>query len=256
MFASGRRRCKILAEDAGLGNQIQFIPMIRELQEKFEVYTDCQNYEDLGVCPVGDKYPSIVYEVYGHSLIQHWKNRLRYPLSRFYGFCHYIKRKRIAFGFTRYVDPGPYASTIGARHEFSDMNQELVSTSKNFWLDGWEPVKGRIAILTSEKPEKKYLRWEEVINKLKDNDVRVYGDSDYLPNYVSTPTLLSLFEELRHCCYYYATDNGGMHLADALGIPGTVIFGRTSPLKNHPVCTKTRVIDFTTYPPDYVLSDF
>jgi hypothetical protein len=254
---SGQKRCKVLAKGAGLGNQIQFIPMIRELQNKYDVYTDSQTYEDLRICNVrNDYFPSVVYECYGHSLIQHLQNRIRYPFSKFYGFCHYIKQKRIAIGFTRYVDGGPYASTIGARHEFENMNQELVPTHHDLYrcLDGWEPVEDRIAILTSEKPEKKYFRWEEVINKLKGFDVRVYGDSDYLPGYVPTPTLLDFYEELRHCSYFFATDNGGMHLADALGIPGTVLFGRTSVKKNHPVSPNVRVIDFSTYPPELILA--
>jgi hypothetical protein len=247
------RTCKVLAKNTGLGNQIQFIPMIRELKKTYDVYSDCQTYQDLGVCNVKtDFYPSVVYEVFGHSIINHFRNRLKHPTSRFYGFCGYINfpsPKRITWGFSRYVDPGFKAATIGTRHEYWDLNQELVPTKEPFHLDGWEPVKNRIAILTSEKPGKKYIYWKEAVEELnKDFDVRVYGDSDYLPNYVRTSTFKAFFHELRFCSYFYSTDNGGMHLADILGIPGVSIFGRTSVEKNRPVNPKIKVVDFSTLP--------
>jgi hypothetical protein len=231
--------------------------MIRELQKKYDVYTDCQTYQDLGVCNVKtDFYPSVVYEIFGHSLSKHFENRLNHPISRFYGFCGYINfpsPKRITWGFTRYVDPGFKASTIGTRHELS-LNRELVPTEEPFHLDGWEPELATIAILTSLKSGKSYAYWNDLVAILKAKyySVKVLGDCYWVDGWVNTPTLLDFFNELRKCGYYYSTDNGGMHLADILGISGTVLFGATSVRKNRPVNPFSKVISSETLPARFV----
>jgi hypothetical protein len=259
-FGYKKKTCLVLARKTGLGNQIQFIPMLRELQSEYTVITDCQIYKDFGICEKKlSRFPSVIYEVYGHSFTNHVKNRLKYPFASFYGFCHYLFNGtlKVNFGMKRYVDPGPKSSIQGTRHEFSDLNQELVPTKKPFVLGGHDPVENRIAILTSEKEVKMYMRWDEVIdllvNEYNFKDVRVYGDSEHLPGYVETPTLLDFYEELRRCAYFFSTDSGGMHLADILGIPGTVIFGRTSSKKNHPVNKNIECIDFSTYSPELIV---
>jgi ADP-heptose:LPS heptosyltransferase len=54
--------------------------------------------------------------------------------------------------------------------------------------------------------------------------------------------LATTLQTLSTCDYFMANDSGVMHLADALGIPLTAIFGPTSAVKNGPLSPGSQVI--------------
>lgn len=225
----------------GIGNQIQMIPVVQHHIEKGDtVISDSTVYEDLGLdCKQSD---SLEYDK-GYFVFAYLLKDIYKQISNFS-----LEKEPLHEGYswkTWDVEDIKELEKINCKlsiPQFHNISEKL--NNINNWceksiyhLDGWEPTKDRIAILTSNKYEKFYPHWERLIKYLKGKgkDVRVYGDLTHLDGYVLTPKLKDFYDELRKCEYYYATDSGGMHLADILGMKGFVIWGETQYIKNKPV---------------------
>lgn len=216
---------KILTNSGGvgLGNAVQMIPIIKYHARKGDrVISDTNIFSQLGLVCIrsADKY-DLGYFTFAYRRNDMFKEILKHPFTKFKGYKwrfrnNYYGKRFIMPDFTKISE--------------KDMNRKLWAENGPYYLAGHEPVADRVAIITSAKFIKRYEHWEDIIKSLErlGKDVRVYGDMKYLPYYVNTPTIKDFYNELRRCEYYYSTDCGGMHLADILGISGTVFWGESN----------------------------
>ncbi|MCC6573975.1 MAG: hypothetical protein IT462_09290 [Planctomycetes bacterium] len=93
-------------------------------------------------------------------------------------------------------------------------------------------------------PEKRWPHWKQVCESLRAEGrhvVIVGTQSDRSPerwedayaNYFDL-SLIDLNALLRQASAHFGNDSGVGHLAAAAGLPGVIVFGPTSPVKNHP----------------------
>lgn len=93
-------------------------------------------------------------------------------------------------------------------------------------------------------------RWRELVQAFPDQHFLVFGTpgdrviadevcrgfaSDQVENLAGKTSLAQFIDRLSGCDVLVANDTGGMHLANALGIPVIALFGPTNPLRTAPV---------------------
>lgn len=235
-------KIRIIAKDTGLGNQIQFIPFIKKMQEDSWVVTDSEVYNQLGVnVPIDTKSKvdiNYVLCLYPWNLVV--KTKLSYfGKGKLYGFKYKVNRKPVGWLLNKALLLDMSVSEV--------INNERLTGIKidEFSLPGWDPEPRTIAIGVSNKWGKNYKYWEELglLLKAEGYNVKLFGDygTNSFPKQ-STPTIKDLYEQLCKCEYYIGTDNGITHLADILGLSGLVLFGNTPITKNKPFNDRIKVI--------------
>jgi len=255
-YQKNKMKIKILCKRTGLGNAICFIPQIKELlNQGHYVYCDSDVYEQLEfACPKDDKTrPDRCYVLYLYNRKNFFKERIKYPFAEFYGYKWQFGKRYFSLGYKKAIN----SQQRGKDMNEVEMNNQLVPCDIHlFSLPGHSPEIKKIALLTSNKKGKYYLRWIELAEKLKLKgwNVVVYGDSHEHPDYVDTPALSTFFKYLKTCQYYISTDNGGMHLADILGIPGIVIWGATQ--ENYLLNPDSIVMHWSELEPDNIIDNF
>lgn len=222
---------KIISKRTGLGNQIKFIPHIRELQNQHYVYTDSYVYSQLGIIEVDNiTMPDVCYLVYNYR--RNWviKERMKYPKADIYGYIG-SKSKIVKLFLNGY-------RTMDHNNTEIWNNSQFIPTNEQLYLNDWMPDVNTVALINSNKWNKRYKNWNDLITLLLQNRLfpRLFGDKHLNCYYIHTPTLKDLREQLRTCEYYIGTDNGGTQLAAALGIPGLTIWG-DSKLRGIPINT-------------------
>lgn len=109
---------------------------------------------------------------------------------------------------------------------------------------------------SENSPEKRWPveHWRAVINAMPERHFVVFGTANDLPiasavsagfeavrveNLAGRTTLPAFAERLAACRVLIANDTGGMHLANALGVPVIALFGPTNPDRTGPVFNGT-----------------
>lgn len=122
-----------------------------------------------------------------------------------------------------------------------------------------EPAKPVIGFIAGSEnsPEKRWPveRWRNAIAALSSEfpyaTFRLFGTANDLPittaiaeglasrveNLAGKTTLASYLDRLRECSVVVSNDTGGMHLANALGVPVVALFGPTNPVRTGPIFT-------------------
>jgi ADP-heptose:LPS heptosyltransferase len=231
---------RILAQNMGLGNQIQFIPVIKALLKNgMNVISDSSFYKDMDILKEVDtsgKKKPINLVVFGYD----WKNVLKLRLKYrgdLFGFKYRIKGKIIGIGYTKALDFDPSKTEVENNMQILKL-LGIEDTEIDYNIDRVEPLqKNWIALGISNKNGKKYLYWEDLANLLKKDGFKVYAFGDYkIDNCINppTPTLLDLRKWLSKMEFFIGSDSGIMHLADAMKIPTIAMFGATHTEKNKP----------------------
>ncbi|MBC2600262.1 ADP-heptose:LPS heptosyltransferase/lauroyl/myristoyl acyltransferase [Puniceicoccus vermicola] len=124
--------------------------------------------------------------------------------------------------------------------------------------DPVSPDSFRIGLFSGSEnsPEKRWApeKWISLVEKLlaeyPSADIELYGtqgdreitekilsaaNNPRLTDYAGKTNLAELGERVRNCRFAIGNDSGGMHLANALGCPGVVLFGPTNPVRTRPV---------------------
>jgi ADP-heptose:LPS heptosyltransferase len=224
----------------GLGNQIQFIPVIKSLlQNDFEVVSDSDVYQQLRILTRNSDTPHqnvINFTVFGYDFKRVIRNRLKYS-GKLYGFKYRIKGHLFGFGYTKSLD---YDYQLGEVEnvfrllKFVGIDDSYIDYSIPRLL----PVKkNTIALGISSKGGKEFPHWEKLAYLLKKDGYEVYAFGDYKIKNVEnppTPTLQDLQQWFSQMEYYIGVDSGIMHIADAMKIPMLVMFGATHVRKNQP----------------------
>jgi ADP-heptose:LPS heptosyltransferase/lauroyl/myristoyl acyltransferase len=129
--------------------------------------------------------------------------------------------------------------------------------------------RGRIGLIpgSENNPEKRWpvSHWRALVEALPELSFVVFGtpndlpiatsvaagfDSDRVLNLAGKTGLLEYTRELRACRALVTNDTGGMHLANALGVPLIALFGPTNPVRTGPVFAgPTRLLQPPGCPP-------
>ena len=123
-----------------------------------------------------------------------------------------------------------------------------------------EPPKRVIGLIcgSENSPEKRWpvAHWRELITALPGEEFVLFGTpaddaltreitagfGERVRNLAGRTTLVEFADELRDCRLLITNDTGGMHLANALGVPLFALFGPTNPVRTGPVFSAPAVI--------------
>ena len=235
-------KIRVIAKNTGIGNQIQFIPFIKIMQQNSEVVTDSDLYNQLGInIPIDTSSQADINYVlcqYPWKLIL--KTKLKYlGKGKLYGFKYKVNRKSVGWLLDKSLLLDMSVSEVTNNENLTGI------TIDKFSLPGWDPRPKTIAFGVSNKWGKDYKYWEELGLRLQSEGYTVKLFGDYGTNTFpkeKTPTIKDLYNELCKFEYYIGTDNGITHLADILGLSGIVLFGNTEIIKNKPFNNKIKVI--------------
>jgi len=241
-----RKKINILGKRTGLGNQIQFIPIVNMLLKEYEIASDSDVFYQLGILKNNQfRKADINITVFGYNHKKLWTERKKRS-GKFYGFKYRIKGKHIGLGYSKSL-----AFDENVHETINNLNLYNYCFGKqagkiDFTLPGRHPEAKTIVIAISPKKEKTLpdATWRTVISILKNQGykVLVVDHNPGVREYIQTPSLKDLKETLSRAEFYIGTDSGVMHLADILGIPSLVVFGSTSIKKNGPLHPASRTI--------------
>lgn len=231
---------RIIAKDMGLGNQIQFIPVIKALQKNnFEVISDSEVYYEIGILTKHTKISSktvINFTVFGYDFKRVLNTRFKYS-GKLYGFKYRIKERLFGLGYTQSL----YYDLQLGEVENNFRLLKLVGIDEpeiDYSIPRLSPVKkNTIALGVSSKGGKNFPYWEELAQLLKNDGYEVFAFGDCkIQNAINPPTatLIELQNWYSQMEYYIGVDSGIMHIADAMKIPMVVMFGATHVRKNQP----------------------
>lgn len=232
---------KVLGKKTGLGNCIQFIPVIKKLQEeKYYVYSDHKIYAILGVCDYSEERCKNNIAVWGYDLFKYMPHFLT---GSVYGFKYRIKGREFGLGLKRsisFIEKSP--ENTNNRHLVSAFLGKLVHIEKPHFIIADKPWvnKRKVVLAFSPKKEKRiaddfiiYLScWLKYVAGYTDTILVDYDPGHVMSNYVETPTLKSLVDTIQDAHFCVAADTGVSHLAQYLKVPTFTIFGPTSITKN------------------------
>ncbi len=126
---------------------------------------------------------------------------------------------------------------------------------------GGPPVPTLIGLIpgSENNPEKRWPieHWRRLILALPGRNFAIFGTagdapiaaavaegapSDLVENLAGRTDLSVLMDRLRGCRLLVTNDTGGMHLANALGVPVIALFGPTNPVRTGPIFAAPRLI--------------
>ncbi len=241
-----RKKINILGGKTGLGNQIQFIPVVNMLLKDYDVASDSKVFYELGILEQDEfKKADINITVFGYNHKKLWTER-KQRSGKFYGFKYRIKGKHIGLGYSKSLVFDEHVhETINNLNLYNYCFGKRIKKI-DFSLPGRQAEAKTIVVAISPKKEKTLpdTTWKTIISILKKQGykVLVVDHNPGVQEYIQTPSLKDLKETLSKAQYYIGTDSGVMHLADILGIPSLIIFGSTSINKNGPLNPKSHVI--------------
>ena len=232
----------------GLGNNLQWIPAIKQLQLLDNaVYADSPAlYEtDIAIKYTGSPKIDIVYVVYPYTRNKFWKMRVKYPGARFYGFKYHIGPKVYGYGYTKALT---FDETI---HETENI-AKLIPNSQPYFMPRNIGREKYIGIITATRYKKRYDYWYELIKgmiELKGREkIKVFGEYKGVTGYRWTPEIRDFKRELESCRFVITYEGFGMHLADALEIPMLIIWGYGNYIKNRPINAHWKIDGYDTNP--------
>ncbi|MBB2203387.1 glycosyltransferase, partial [Gluconacetobacter tumulisoli] len=264
MIAYSRKRI-LVGVGAGLGNIVQTTPLIRRLAEHYGCPVDVVVKEDFKGCSLlaaGDASVNMTFPLDRNAL------RREYDLV-------YITH---SFGDT--IPAFNAEQVVAARHHYPfQMTKDIHEAEFNLWcarellgvpyekadvgnyfaagVTRPHHLNGMIGIHAGGKGgeweegswlNKRWPYYRLLADALAKRGFKVasFGvASEYVEGTIDltgTPLMESV-RNIARCTYFIANDSGLMHIADALGVPLTTIFGPTSVVKNGPLAPTSSVIE-------------
>lgn len=149
-----------------------------------------------------------------HHQLELWENFLRH------------------FGLVGELDRTPFAA-YGASPRGKDLRIGLIPGSENNPAKRW-PVDHWRALVES-MPTERFVIFGTPNDAPIGQAVAAGFDSNRVENLTGQTDLAHLAAQLQNCRLLVTNDTGGMHLANALGIPLVGLFGPTNPVRTGPV---------------------
>ena len=150
--------------------------------------------------------------------------------------------------------------------KYFGLRQELDYTPLIGCCQGIQQQPKRIGLIcsTENNPEKRWPvdKWRQLIKTCKGFEFHLYGTTrdkaicaevakdfpeDKVKDLSGSTDLIGFAEALASCKMIVCNDTGGMHLANAIGIPVIIIFGPTNPVRTGPIFNSPA---FIIQPPD------
>jgi len=130
-------------------------------------------------------------------------------------------------------------STLNPPPSTSDRPIGLICGSENTPEKRW-PVEHWRALITA-LPERKFALFGTPNDRAITEAVAA-GFGERVENLAGKTGLVEFAERLSACAVLIANDTGGLHLANALGVPVVGLFGPTNPVRTGPVFAAPRVL--------------
>lgn len=227
----------------GLGNLIQFIPVIQKLQKQHYVYTNDKRLSELNILPFDTQKPDRIYlPMFPGCWKNFWKFKLEHLFTPIYGFKY---RANFGFGYKKAIKVDKSISEL-------QLNKELVDNKNKYKLWQHHPIKNKIIFGTSNKKKCYYSEWGELkfLFKKSGYNVEILGECGKMAG-----SLRELVEKIKQAEYYIGVDNGAYHIADIINVPGIIIWGRTCG-KNLPHNNNLEIIVGLNKKPEYIYKTF
>lgn len=258
LVASAQKRV-LIAVGSGIGNIVQVSPMIRKISEAWGVRVDVVIREDfpgcswlLGVSP----YVNMVFALGADVVRRHYElvfvtDCFGEVIPHFDSDNVIVTRRKFPFNLCATMHESEFnmhcmTELLGIKRRPDDY--------KRYFLGGFErqaTQPRRIGLHAGGKTGvwavKRWPYYEALSAQLKAEGwevVSLGGPDEHVEgtvNLTGTPLKESL-ENVSSCAYFIANDCGLMHVADALNIPLTALFGPTSVIKNGPLGLNSSVI--------------
>jgi ADP-heptose:LPS heptosyltransferase/glycosyltransferase involved in cell wall biosynthesis len=255
----------LVAVGAGLGNIVQTSPLIRRLAEHYGRPVDVVVKEDFKGCSVlvaGSPYVNMVFPLDRNIL--HREYDLVYVTHSFGDIIPSFNanqviaaRRHFVFQMTKDIHEAEFnlfcaRELLGVPYEKADAAKYFVANASRSAIPN-----GIIGIHSGGKGgeweegswlNKRWPYYKELVAALQQRGYKVasFGvASEYVEGTIDltgTPLMESV-RNIAQCSYFIGNDSGLMHIADALGVPLTTIFGPTSVVKNGPLSPTSSVIE-------------
>ena len=255
----------LVAVGAGLGNIVQTSPLIRRLAEHYGRPVDVVVKEDFKGCSVlvaGSPYVNMVFPLDRNVL--HREYDLVYVTHSFGDIIPSFNsnqviaaRRHFVFQMTKEIHEAEFnlfcaRELLGLPYEKADAAKYFVANASRAAIPN-----GIIGIHSGGKGgeweegswlNKRWPYYKELVAALQQRGYQVasFGvASEYVEGTIDltgTPLMESV-RNIAQCSYFIGNDSGLMHIADALGVPLTTIFGPTSVVKNGPLSSTSSVIE-------------
>ena len=248
-----------VAVGSGIGNMIQCAPVIRRISEHFGRPVDVivkQDFPGCGSLFAGSPYVGQVFENLSLATKVNYRSILVLDafgdlIPHFNSDSTFVTRRKFPFSMMQDMHESNF--NLMCAKEFLGVPYDEVDASKYF-LGGMThdaPKKGRIGLHAGGKAgiwmSKRWPYFEELAQRLVQRGFEVVsfgGKAEYVEgaqDFTGTDLATSL-RNINSCEYFIANDSGLMHVADALNIPLTAIFGPTSVVKNGPLSPNSLTI--------------
>ena len=248
-----------VAVGSGIGNMIQCSPVIRRISEHFGKPVDILMNQDFPGCGRLFADSPFVGQVFENTSLA---TKLNYRailvldcfgdlIPRFNSDMVFVTRRRFPFNMTKDIHEAEF--NLLCAKEFLGVPYEAADAAAYFigGMTRGTAITGRIGIHAGGKAgvwmSKRWPYYEGLVERLtaRGYDVVSFGSvEEYVAGTVDmTGTdLATSIKNINTCAYFIANDSGLMHVADALGIPVTAMFGPTSVKKNGPLSATSLTI--------------
>jgi heptosyltransferase-2 len=158
-----------------------------------------------------------------HHQLELWENFLRH-----FGLVSPIDRTPLVYRVAAAMANQPNSSTSAAPIG-------LICGSENMPAKRWPVAHWRTLI--ESLPEERFVLFGTANDKPTTSAVAANFPPDRVRDAAGKTDLLAFASELGDCRLLVTNDTGGMHLANALGVPLIALFGPTNPIRTGPVFT-------------------
>lgn len=158
------------------------------------------------------------------------------------------------FGLAAPVDRTPFRVPVGAVTASRDPARPIIgfiagsenSPEKRWPVEHWRVL---IVALSAQFSDATFLLFGTK-NDLPITEAITAGLGARVENLAGKTDLLAYMRELQRCSVLVSNDTGGMHLANALGVPVLGLFGPTNPVRTGPIyATPHRILQPPNCPP-------
>jgi glycosyltransferase involved in cell wall biosynthesis/ADP-heptose:LPS heptosyltransferase/Flp pilus assembly protein TadD len=254
----------IVAVGAGIGNIVQSTPLIKKLSRHFNQPVDVLINEDFPGCSAlveGAPFVNMVFTV-GRDVLQrpydfvYVTHSYGENIPSFNSQNVVVPRRKFPFAMTRNMHEAEFnflcaRETLGIEYDPDEWRSYFVGKFR-----GTPTTQGVIGIHAGGKAgewvtgtwlNKRWPYYSDLVRELSVRGFRLasFGSpEEYVPgtDNLTGTDLHTTIANIASCRYFIANDSGLMHIADALEIPLSAIFGPTSVLKNGPLAKSSRVV--------------
>lgn len=211
----------LIGNDTGIGNQVEFIPVINRLLSKgHNIYSEASLYSSLGlnVKQADLKRYDAIYLPFGYDLIKLLKVIIKHPFTPKYGYKYRILKKHFGLGYKK-------------SYKFNEYENETRQNIKNFGgkLITNKPQETGVVLVHYDKRTDRGISLGTIIELF----YYLNFNTNLEPSILTTKeTLKEAINEIKNAEYFIGTDTGLAHIADYFGLKSIIYYGSTDSIKS------------------------